>query len=151
VAGRRPGTRGRGSGKREPAATAQLTLADWEEERPRQASEPDPPPPRPDDLDAVSHDGVDRLANALAPRLAVELSARLRRSVGEPASTATLLTLDELVAQLPPAKQPQTWKRWLYERTRRGEVPGCVKLGGMLFFEREPALAWLRGGAASPR
>jgi hypothetical protein len=63
--------------------------------------------------------------------------------------TARLLTLDELVAQLPPAKRPQTWKRWLYERTRRGEVPGCVKLGGMLFFEREPALAWLRAGAVT--
>jgi hypothetical protein len=151
VAGRRPGTKRRASGKRKPAASAQLTLADWEDERPRQASQPDPPPPRLDDLDAVSYDDVDRLADALAPRLAAELSARLRPSAGELASTATLLTLDELVAQLPPAKQPQTWKRWLYERTRRGEVPGCVKLGGVLFFEREPALAWLRAGATSPR
>jgi len=99
----------------------------------------------------VTRDSVDRLADALAPRLAAELSARLRPSAGEPGTTSTLLTLDELVAQLPPAKQPQTWKRWLYERTRRGEIPGCVKLGGMLFFEREPALAWLRAGAASPR
>jgi hypothetical protein len=151
VAGRRPGTRARASGKRDPAAPAQLTLADWEDERQGKASEPEPPPPRPDDPYAVAHDGVDRLADALAPRLAAELSARFRPSVGEPATTSTLLTLDELVAQLPPAKQPQTWKRWLYERTRRGEIPGCVKLGGMLFFEREPALAWLRAGAASPR
>jgi hypothetical protein len=60
------------------------------------------------------------------------------------------LTLDQLVAELPPAKRPQTWKRWLYERTRRGEIPGCVKLGGMLFFEREPALDWLRAGATTP-
>jgi hypothetical protein len=56
-----------------------------------------------------------------------------------------------LVAELPSAKRPQTWKRWLYERTRRGEIPGCVKLGGMLFFEREPALTWLRAGATAPR
>jgi hypothetical protein len=53
------------------------------------------------------------------------------------------------VAELPPAKRPDTWKRWLYERTRRGEVPGGVKIGGMLFFEREPALAWLRAGATT--
>jgi hypothetical protein len=66
----------------------------------------------------------------------------------EPQNTR-LLTLDELVAEFPTAKRPQTWKRWLYERTRRGEVPGCVKLGGMLFFEREPALAWLRAGATT--
>jgi hypothetical protein len=151
LAGRRPGTRARASGKRDPAAPAQLTLADWADERQGEVSEPDPSPPRPDDPYAVAHDGVDRLADALAPRLAAELSARLRPPTSEPATTARLLTLDELVAQLPPAKQPQTWKRWLYERTRRGEIPGCVKLGGMLFFEREPALAWLRAGAASPR
>ena len=66
-------------------------------------------------------------------------------------SSARLLTLDQLVAELPPAKRPQTWKRWLYERTRRNEIPGCVKLGGMLFFEREPALAWLRAGATTTR
>jgi hypothetical protein len=53
------------------------------------------------------------------------------------------------VAELPPAKRAQTWKRWLYERTRRGEIPGCVKLGGMLFFDREPALTWLRAGRAN--
>jgi hypothetical protein len=75
----------------------------------------------------------------------------MRAPAGEQAATTRLLTLDELVAQLPPGKRPQTWKRWLYERTRRGEVPGCVKLGGMLFFERDPALDWLRAGAASTR
>jgi hypothetical protein len=69
--------------------------------------------------------------------------------VTEGTPTARLLTLDQLVAELPTAKRPQTWKRWLYERTRRGEIPGCVKLGGMLFFDREPALAWLRTGATA--
>jgi hypothetical protein len=92
------------------------------------------------------------LADALAPRLAEELSSRIpATATPDPAATARLLTLDELVAVLPPAKPPQTWKRWLYERTRRGEIPGCVKLGGMLFFEREPALAWLRAGATVTR
>jgi hypothetical protein len=88
----------------------------------------------------------------LAPRLAEELSARIpRATISETATTASLLTLDELVTELPPAKRPQTWKRWLYERTRRGEIPGCVKLGGMLFFERESALAWVRAGATAAR
>jgi hypothetical protein len=91
------------------------------------------------------------IADALAPRLAEELSHRIPSRASEPSSTARLLTLDELVAELPPAKRPQTWKRWLYERTRRGEIPGCVKLGGMLFFERETALAWLRAGATASR
>jgi hypothetical protein len=126
-------------------------LIDWEEQRRAAAAEPDMPAPHPAERETASLDGVDRLADALAPRLAAELSARLRPPVGEPMTTSNLLTLDELVAQLPPAKRPQTWKRWLYERTRRGEIPGCVKLGGMLFFEREPALDWLRAGAASPR
>lgn len=90
------------------------------------------------------------LAEALAPRLAQQLSHAVATS-SEQTSTARLLTLDQLVAELPPAKRPQTWKRWLYERTRRGEIPGCVKLGGMLFFEREPALDWLRAGATTVR
>ena len=143
--------RGRASGTRGPAAPAQLTLDDWETQRRLATNEPDPPPPPPGDRETASADGVARLADALAPRLAAELSSRLRAPAVEQATAAKLLTLDELVAQLPPGKRPQTWKRWLYERTRRGEVPGCVKLGGMLFFEREPALAWLRAGAATTR
>src|SRR4051812_9004595 len=95
---------------------------------------------------------VDLLAEALAPRLAEQLSQRIPRSLlPEPAPTTKLLTLDQLVTELPPAKPPQTWKRWLYERTRRGDVPGCVKPGGMLFFERESTLAWLRAGATATR
>jgi hypothetical protein len=81
-----------------------------------------------------------------------KLSSRIPSTVTQDAAaTARLLTLDELVAELPTAKRPQTWKRWLYERTRRGEIPGCVKLGGMLFFERESALSWLRAGATATR
>ena len=98
----------------------------------------------------VNFEPVEALADVLAPRLAEELARRIPSRVAEEVSTPSqLLTLDELVAELPPAKRPQTWKRWLYERTRRGEIPGCVKLGGMLFFERETVLAWLRAGAVA--
>ena len=124
------------------AAVRQLTLDDWTKML-DDASEP-----------RVQADGepeaVTMLAEALAPRLAQQLSHAVAPS-SEQTSTARLLTLDQLVAELPPAKRPQTWKRWLYERTRRGEIPGCVKLGGMLFFEREPALDWLRAGATTVR
>ncbi len=126
------------------SASRQLTLDDWEQmlnADPEQAS--------------AQSDGptaVTVLAEALAPRLAEELSNRIpRTAVSARSETACLLTLDELVAELPPAKRPQTWKRWLYERTRRGEIPGCVKLSGMLFFERESALAWLSAGTTAAR
>lgn len=122
------------------AAVRQLTLDDWAKML-GDASEP-----------GAKADGapeaVTMLAEALAPRLAQQLSHTVVPS-SEQAPTARLLTLDQLVAELPPAKRPQTWKRWLYERTRRGEIPGCVKLGGMLFFDRQPALDWLRAGATT--
>jgi hypothetical protein len=123
----------------------QLTLSDWErtrEQERRQAAAPTAAaePPIAD---------VAGLAEELAPRLAAHLAARTPAAEGASSATARLLTLDQLVAELPPGKKPQTWKRWLYERTRRGEIPGGVKIGGMLFFDREPALAWLRGGATT--
>jgi len=153
VARTRPRDRGRSRAKGEAhSAAAQLTLADWEQAQARSAKPiPDSPTPARATLEAEGSEALDRLAEMLAPRLADELSVRMRAPAGEQAATACLLTLDELVGELPPGKRPQTWKRWLYERTRRGEVPGCVKLGGMLFFEREPALAWVRAGAASTR
>jgi hypothetical protein len=118
----------------------QLTLDDWAETlnvTRELASEP-----------AGEPEPVAVLVDALAQRLAEELSSRIpATATPNPAATGRLLTLDELVAELPSAKRPQTWKRWLYERTRRGEIPGCVKLGGMLFFERELAIDWLRSGA----
>lgn len=85
------------------------------------------------------------VAAALAPRLAAQLAQQAAPPA--PALTRRLLSLDELVAQLPAAKSPQTWKRWLYERTRRGQVPGCHKLGGRLFFDREHTIPWLTSGA----
>ena len=124
----------------------QLTLADWEREQEKDRRQPVASAP-------ASHEppleDVAGLVDALVPRLAAELAARRPATAALESPTARLLTLDQLVAELPPAKKPETWKRWLYERTRRGEVPGEVKIGGMLFFEREPALAWLRAGATT--
>jgi hypothetical protein len=126
------------------AAFRQLTLDDWA----RMLNVTREPASEP----AAQPEPVAVLVDALAPRLAEELSSRIpATATPDPAATARLLTLDELVAELPPAKRPQTWKRWLYERTRRGEIPGCVKLGGMLFFDREPAMAWLLAGATATR
>jgi hypothetical protein len=93
---------------------------------------------------------VSLFADALAERLAERLSDSHNAAPERPA-TATLITLDELVAELPSAKRPETWKRWLYERTRRGDVPGCVKLGGTLFFEAETVRDWLSSGAGPVR
>ena len=126
----------------------QLTLADWEREQQedRRRRVEGPPPP-----DEPAAGDVTRLVDALVPRLAAELAAQKPALPPPESSTARLVTLDQLVAELPPAKRPETWKRWLYERTRRGEVPGCVKLGGMLFFEREPTLNWFRAGATASR
>src|SRR4051794_919974 len=127
----------------EASAVHQLSLDEWAEAIAAhvEAEDVSRPPSR----------AVAVLADALAARVAQQLSARSLPSANGRASTATLLTLDQLVSELPPAKRPQTWKRWLYERTRRGEVPRCVKLGGMLFFERELALAWLRAGATAAK
>ena len=121
----------------------QLTLEDWEQTLNAHLEEAGPSSP--------ARSAVVLLAEALAPKLAQELSTRMPSAPEHEAASARLLTLDQLVAELPPAKRPQTWKRWLYERTRRGEIPGCVKLGGMLFFEREPALAWLRAGSRAAK
>ncbi len=124
----------------------QLTLADWAREQEKDRGRPVEAAPASQDPPL---ENVAGLVNALAPRIAAELAARAPVAASESSPTARLLTLDQLVAELPPAKKPETWKRWLYERTRRGEVPGEVKIGGMLFFDREPALAWLRAGATT--
>jgi hypothetical protein len=90
---------------------------------------------------------ADLVAAALAPRLAAELARQAAPAA--PAPTRRLLSLDELVAQLPAAKSARTWKRWLYERTRHGEVPGCHRLGGRLFFDPEQTIPWLTGSSDS--
>ena len=127
----------------EASVDQQLSLDEWAKAITADTNAVDTPAP-PSEAVAV-------LAEALAARVAQQLSSRSLVSASGETPTSRPLTLDQLVAELPPAKRPQTWKRWLYERTRRGEVPGCAKLGGMLFFEREPALAWLRAGATAAK
>ena len=85
------------------------------------------------------------VAELLAPLLAAELN-RQPATAGPP--TRRLLTLDELIALLPNGKKRSTWKAWLYQRTRLGQVPGCHKIGGRLFFDRDLTLAWFAEGAA---
>lgn len=137
------------------APNPQLTLTDWQMACAASPSEPDrpaddtPAPPVEQARTVPSLDVVTTLAEALAPRLAEQLATRIMSVATYEPATRPLLTLDELVAELPTAKPAKTWKRWLYERTRRGEVPGCVKLGGMLFFEKEPVRAWIRAGAGT--
>jgi hypothetical protein len=131
------------------AGGEQLTLADWERQLAQERQRETEAVPSRATPAASAVDDIAPLAAALAPRIAAELAAR-RPAVAED-GTAGLVTLDQLVAELPPAKRPETWKRWLYERTRRGEIPGCVKLGGMLFFQRESAVAWLRAGMTAAK
>jgi hypothetical protein len=91
---------------------------------------------------------VERLADAVATRLADILAERQPARLDDQPSRK-LLTLDQFVALLPAGKTPQTWKAWLYQRTRLSQVPGCHKLGGRLFFDPDRALAWLLAGATS--
>ena len=93
----------------------------------------------PSTLDAL----LDRLTSALAEQLAPRLAAELATTREQPPSGSRLLSLDELIERLPKAKAPSTWKRWLYERTRRGQIPGCHKLGGRLFFDPDQLETWL--------
>jgi hypothetical protein len=86
---------------------------------------------------------LDALAEALADRLAAKLATQ--GPTGAEGSARRLLTMDELVTQLPVGKSPKTWKRWLYERTRRNQVPGGCKIGGRLFFDSEQTIPWLTG------
>ena len=113
-----------------------------------QAAAGPPPPSLPAAaLEQLLHQLAELLAAALAPRLAAELAQQAAPAA--PAPTRRLLSLDELVAQLPAAKTAQTWKRWLYERTRHGQVPGCHKLGGRLFFDPEQTIRWLTSSTDS--
>jgi len=85
---------------------------------------------------------LDHLADLVAERLARKL-ARQHIAAEAPASRR-LLTLHELIALLPPGKKADTWRGWLYQRTRiPDQVPGQHKLGGRLFFDPEQTLPWL--------
>jgi hypothetical protein len=78
-------------------APRQLTLDDWAEML-NVTREPAPEP-------TAQAEPVAVLVDALAPRLAEELSSRITATAT--AITARMLTLDELVAELPPAKSPR--------------------------------------------
>ena len=99
-------------------------------------------PPTADAAQLLLAQFVELLADALARRLADTLGDR-PPTVAELVPSRRLLTLDELVALLPAGKKPKTWKAWLYERTRHGQVPGCHRLGGRLFFNPDQILPWL--------
>jgi len=92
---------------------------------------------------------VTLLADQLAPKIADELEARLERApVTNGLGTSALLDLDGLVAELPQSRKPATWKAWLYEQLRRGEVPGATKLGGRWYFDPAKVREWL--GVTAP-
>ena len=110
-------------------------------------TEPSGPTPEADVL--LAH-LVDLLAAALAPRLAALLCDDRQPSAPEDRPSRKLLTLDELVAQLPAGKKPTTWKNWLYQKTRFGQVPGCYRLGNRLFFNPDETLPWLLNPGTSP-
>jgi len=91
---------------------------------------------------------IENLADEITRRVIEGLDARDReRDRAGGSQLEQLLSLDELVAALPPSKKPATWKRWLYERSRHGHIPGCVKLGGALHFRAETVHEWLQAGA----
>jgi hypothetical protein len=99
-----------------------------------------------DPLGALLEQVARTLAEALAPQLAAALAARHHPSSDAQLGSRRLLSLDQLVERLPTAKKPETWKRWLYQRTRHGAIPGCHKIGGRLFFDVETTLEWLEKG-----
>jgi hypothetical protein len=92
---------------------------------------------------------VELLADALAPRLAQLLATPVAPAATDGPPSRRLLTIDELVALLPAGKRPPTWKSWLYQRTRLGQVPGCHKLGNRLFFNPDETLPWLLNPGAN--
>jgi hypothetical protein len=103
------------------------------------------------DLNSQLLDATRPLLRQLAKLLAAELAPLLlARALTPPESSPRrLLSVDELVALLPSGKKPATWKAWLYQRTRLGQVPGCHKLGNRLFFDPDQTLPWLTDGAAT--
>jgi hypothetical protein len=101
----------------------------------------DPVTREPDEL--LLRQLVELLADALAPRLAALLENHAAAPPPDGLPSRKLLTIDELVALLPAGKKPQTWRNWLYQKTRFGQVPGCYRLGNRLFFNPDETLPWL--------
>ena len=91
---------------------------------------------------------LDTLVELLADRVADQVIERLNAAQSPRERTdTTLLSLDELVSELPPSKTPATWRRWMYERLRHGEIPGALKLGNRWFFRAAETRNWIREGA----
>lgn len=110
------------------------------------AFEPLDLPARSESVVAVLGQLAELIADALVPRLAAELT----RQTNTPQPTLPsrrLLTLAELIELLPAGKSAKTWRGWLYQHTRLGNVPGCHKVGNRLFFDPELTLAWILNGA----
>jgi hypothetical protein len=87
------------------------------------------------------------VAAALAPQVAAALTSQAGQATGPAAPSRRLVTLEELIELLPAGRKPKTWRSWLYQRSRLGQIPGCHKLGGRLFFDPDVTLAWLAQGA----
>lgn len=75
-----------------------------------------------------------------------ELAAERQSESTNGLGTAGLVSLDEVVSELPSSKKPETWKHWLYEQVRRPDAAtamGATKLGGNWFFDRNTIMEWL--------
>lgn len=99
-------------------------------------------------LESLLDQVVDLLADALARRLATLLEPQSQTPADGPLKR--LLTMDELLAVLPAGKKPKTWKAWLYQHSRLGQVPGCHKIGGRLFFDADQTVAWILNSGKYP-
>lgn len=92
----------------------------------------------------LSPESLDAIAEKVAERVLAGLESTSSNGLG----LAGLITLDQLVAELPPTKKASTWKAWLYEYVRRPDevtAMGACKLAGSWHFDREKVQAWLVG------
>jgi hypothetical protein len=83
---------------------------------------------------------------AIAEKVAELVAERQRLEQGNGLGTAGLISLNELVAELPKTKGEATWRRWLYEHVRRPDevtAMGATKLGGSWHFDRAKVSEWL--------
>lgn len=83
--------------------------------------------------------------DAIAEKVAELLTARESEPRPNGLGTSGLISLSELVAELPKTKEPETWRRWIYEHVRRPDevtAMGATKLGGSWFFDREKFNEW---------
>ena len=96
-----------------------------------------------DRLDVLAELLADQLTERITARLAANQATSWNRAAG-----SSHETLDEFVKRLPKCKPAKTWKRWMYERLQRGEVPipeVAYKAGNLWLIRPEQALAWFEG------